>query len=204
MAADTATDRARAIGAANTLIIGPDGEVTADNTDAFGFSENLIHGAGNKLDPAKPALILGAGGAARAVIYALLDIGFTEIRLTNRTHSRAEALADLFGSAIRTIDWDQAESAVDGTSLIVNTTSLGMEGQPPLTISLNHAAQGAVATDIVYTPLETPFLEAAASSGLHTVDGLGMLLHQGRPGFKAWFGTMPEVDETLRALMLAP
>ncbi len=202
--ADEATPRARAIGAANTLVIDPDGRVLADNTDSFGFAENLREGAGGALRPDHPAVILGAGGAARAVVYALIEAGFTDLRLANRTRLRAEALRDAFGPTVRVIDWDDIPAALSGAGLIVNTTSLGMKGQPPLTLDLSATASGAVATDIVYTPLVTPFLAAASNAGLVTVDGLGMLLHQARPGFAAWFGVMPEVDETLRTLMLAP
>lgn len=202
--ADEATERARAIGAANTLLIGDDGRIRADNTDAFGFIENLKELAGACWDREKPALVLGAGGAARAVIHALLEEGAPEVRLANRTAARAEALAEAFGARVRVIDWPMAETVLPGAGLIVNTTSLGMAGQPPLTLDLLGADDAAVATDIVYTPLITPFLAAAAARGLKTVDGLGMLLHQGRPGFAAWFGVDPKVDEGLRAAMLAP
>lgn len=200
--ANEATARARAIGAANTLIIDDTGMVLADNTDAFGFIENLKDVAGEAWDQEKPAVVLGAGGAARAVIYGLLEQGVPEIRLTNRTFARAEALAKVFGPRVRLIEWDMAAQALPGAGLIVNTTSLGMAGQPPLSLDLSGAEDDAVAADIVYTPLITPFLDAAARPGLKVVDGLGMLLHQGRPGFAAWFGINPEVDEGLRAAML--
>lgn len=202
--AEEATDRARAIGAANTLLIGDDGRIRADNTDAFGFIENLKELAGASWNRTEPALVLGAGGAARAAIYALLEEGVPEIRLANRTAARAEALATVFGARVRPVDWSAAEAALPGAGLIVNTTSLGMAGQPPLTLDLSGAEDAAVTTDIVYTPLITPFLAAADARGLKTVDGLGMLLHQGRPGFGAWFGVDPEVDGALREVMLAP
>ncbi len=200
--ADDATDTAMAIGAANTLVF-EDGRINADNTDGFGFTENLTDRAGAKWRPGKPAAIFGAGGAARAIIHALIQAGAPEIRLTNRTRSRAETLAGVFGPKVTVIDWSDQSSALDNAGLIVNTTSLGMAGQPPLEIDFSNAPPGAVATDIVYTPLETPFLKGAANAGLATVDGLGMLIHQGRPGFEAWFGKAPIADETLRRLLLA-
>lgn len=202
--ADDASEIAKAIGAANTLIFRDDGTIFADNTDGYGFIENLRQGAGTLWNAQAPAVVLGAGGAARAVIHSLLDAGASEIRLTNRTAARADDLADRFGPNVKTIPWDSVASALPGAGLIVNTTSLGMKGAPPLTIDLSAAPKTAIATDIVYTPLITAFLEAATAQGLKTVDGLGMLLHQARPGFTAWFGPTPEVDETLRSLMLAP
>lgn len=202
--ADRATDRAAAIGAANTLIFGEGGSITADNTDGFGFIANLEDRAGDAWRSSERALVLGAGGAARAIIWALLDAGASEIRLANRSRDRAETLAADFGEKVETIEWTDASTACEGVALIVNTTSLGMTGQPPLPLSLDAAPSDAVVYDIVYTPLETPLLAAAKARALATVDGLGMLIHQGRPGFKAWFGVMPEVDEDLRMLMLAP
>lgn len=200
--ADQVTDRAALIGAANTLHFHADGTIGADNTDGYGFIQNLRQKA-PKWDPsAGPALVLGAGGAARAVISALLDAGVPTIRLTNRTKIRAENLADHFGARVEVIEWHLASEAVDGAMTIVNTTSLGMEGQPELKINLDAAASGALATDIVYTPLITPFLELASAKGLQTVDGLGMLLHQAVPGFDVWFGQTPEVDDELRQVVL--
>lgn len=200
--ADEATPRAQRIGAANTLTV-RDGGVVADNTDGFGFIENLRQTAPDWRAAAGPALVLGAGGAARAVVAALLDAGAPGIRLVNRTRARAEALAEGVGGPVTVLDWDAAEAAMDGCATLVNTTSLGMVGHPPLTLRLDAAPAGALATDIVYAPLETPFLKAAAARGLPTVDGLGMLLHQGRPGFEAWFGRAPEVDAALRHAVLS-
>lgn len=200
--ADEVTDTAEAIGAANTLVF-EDSKILADNTDGFGFTENLIDRAGAKWCPKEPAAIFGAGGASRAIIHALIQSGAPEIRLTNRTRTRAETLAEVFGPKVTVIDWSDQTAALAGAGLIVNTTSLGMTGQPPLEIDFAKAPANALATDIVYTPLETPFLTGAAKAGLATVDGLGMLIHQGRPGFEAWFGQAPEVDETLRRLLLA-
>ncbi len=202
-AADEATPRARAIGAANTLVFGPGGRIHADNTDAFGFVQNLVERA-PLWRPERPALVLGAGGASRAVIHALLEAGAPEIRLANRTLARAEALAAAFGPRIRVARLEEAAAQLPEVGLIVNTTSLGMKGAPPLELDLSRAPSDAVATDIVYTPLVTPFLQAASARGLAVADGLGMLLHQARPGFAAWFGVEPEVDEALRAIMLEP
>lgn len=199
--ADTASDRAKRIGAANTLVI-RDGAIHADNTDAFGFLENLRQSAAGWRADAGPALVLGAGGAARAVAVALIDAGCPDLRLVNRTRARAEAVAEGVGGPVTVLDWSEAEAAMAGAATLVNTTSLGMEGQPPLTLRLDAAAPAALATDIVYTPLETPFLTAAAARGLRTVDGLGMLLHQARPGFAAWFGVEPRVDDDLRRAAL--
>ena len=202
--ADTASDTASAIGAANTLVFRPDGTIHADNTDGFGFLENLRHGAGTEWDPQTPAVVLGAGGAARAIIHGLINAGAPEIRLTNRTMARAEALAAHFGPKVQVVPWDDAAASLAGAGLVVNTTSLGMTGGPPLDLDLSGAERGTVATDIVYTSLMTDFLRTAADKGLVTVDGLGMLLHQARPGFEAWFGIAPEVDDALRDRMLAP
>lgn len=199
--ADDVTDRAREIGAANTLVFQEDGTILADNTDGFGFFENIrTHFADGRID--RPVALLGAGGAARAVIWALLDAGAPEIRIANRTRDRAEALRGAFGRRIRVFDWAEAERALPETGLVVNTTSLGMTGAPPLSLDLGAVPDDALATDIVYTPLITPFLTSAAERGLATMDGLGMLLHQARPGFAAWFGVEPEVDDALREIML--
>lgn len=200
--ADQITDRAAMIGAANTLHFHADGTIGADNTDGYGFVQNLRQNAQDWDPSAGPALVLGAGGAARAVISSLLDAGVPSLRLTNRTKIRAENLADHFGARVEVVEWHLADEAVDGATTIVNTTSLGMEGQPELRLNLDAAPADALATDIVYTPLITPFLELAAAKGLQTVDGLGMLLHQAVPGFDAWFGQTPEVDAELRQVVL--
>lgn len=202
--ADEATARARAIGAANTLVFSSEGRILADNTDAFGFLENLKERAGARWRPGAPAFILGAGGAARAVVHALLEAGAPEIRIANRTRARAEALAAEFGPRLRAVDWSEAGAALPGAGLLVNTTSLGMAGEPPPDLDLSAADPDALATDVVYTPLVTSFLESAARRGLAFADGLGMLIHQGRPGFAAWFGVEPVADEAVRAHLLAP
>lgn len=200
--ADLVTDRATLIGAANTLIFRKDGKIHADNTDGYGFIENLRHGAPNWDPKAGPALCLGAGGAARAVVAALLDSGVPSVILSNRTKIRAEKLADEFGKRVSVVDWIKVGNYVEGASTLVNTTSLGMVGKPELRVPLDGLRRDCVVTDIVYTPLETPLLKKAAQMGCVTVDGLGMLLHQAVPGFERWFGKRPEVDDALRQALL--
>lgn len=196
-----ATDRARAIGAANTLVFLPNGGYRADNTDGEGFINNLLINSKDWLPNNGPALVIGAGGASRAIIYSLLEIGVPRIRLVNRTITRAKELAEDFGEKIEAVDWIDMSPATQNTNLIVNTTSLGMIGQPPLEIILQ-CTPNTLVTDIVYTPLQTELLKQAATKGCQTVDGVGMLLHQAVPGFEAWFGTRPTVDETLRQIVL--
>lgn len=199
--ADDVTDRARAIGAANTLTF-RDGRIHADNTDGYGFIANLRQGAPD-WRPDGTALILGAGGAARGVVAALLDAGATGVTLANRTQSRAETLADLFDGRVQVRPWTDVERALPDHDLLVNTTSLGMAGQPPLDLDLAGLTPAQTVSDIVYTPLETPLLAAARGQGAVAVDGLGMLLHQAAPGFEAWFGVAPTVDDDLRQAVLA-
>lgn len=202
--ADEVTERAARIGSANTLTFRPGGGFHADSTDGLGFIENLRQSCPDWDAAAGPAAVFGAGGAARAVIDALLDAGVADLRLANRSRDKAEELADLFGPRVAVVDWAEAEGMAEGAATLVNTTSLGMEGQPPFTLSLAGLVPGALATDLVYVPLETPFLVEAAHQGARTVDGLGMLLYQGVPGFARWFGQTPEVTPELRAAMLAP
>ena len=196
--ADTASGTARAIGAANMIVFGEDGAIHADNTDAYGFLESLKAGAPDWRAARGPAVVLGAGGAARALLHALRAEGAPRILLANRTPEKAEALAGEFGPPVEPIPWEDRAAALDGAATVVNATSLGMTGQPPLDIALDAAPTHAVVTDIVYTPLETPLLAAARARGLTPVDGLGMLLHQARPAFHAWFGIDAEVDGDLR------
>ena len=199
---DRCDAHAARIGAVNTIVIASDGAMEGRNTDGVGFLENLRAQA-PVWNPDRPAVVLGAGGAARAVLVALSDAGCPEIRLANRTRERAARLAADLGEPIRVVDWaDRAESCA-GTGLLVNTSSLGMVGQPPLEFGLDALPPDAVVNDIVYTPLQTPLLAAAAACGLHAVDGLGMLLHQAKPGFQAWFGVEPTVDSALRTAVLA-
>ena len=200
--ADEASATARAIGAANTICFDPDGRIFADNTDGYGFIESLREGVPGWDPGAGPALVLGAGGAARAVIHALLEAGAPAIRLANRSQDRAEALATRFGSRVEPVGWAERAGATGGAATIVNATSLGMTGNPPLELALDDAPATALVTDIVYAPLETPLLAAARARGLATVDGLGMLLHQARPGFRAWFGADPAVTPALRRAVL--
>jgi shikimate dehydrogenase len=197
--ADRASEAARAIGAANTLIFRPDGAIEADNTDAFGFLANLREGAPGWEPASGPAVLLGAGGAARAAAHVLLQAGTPELRITNRTRERAEELARHFGPVVTVIDWPEREDALAGAATIVNSTSLGMIGKPPLDLRLDAAPAAALVTDMVYNPLVTPLLAAAQARGMPTVDGLGMLLHQARPGFRVWFGRDPAVTQALRA-----
>ena len=201
--ADLVTDRATLIGAANTLIFRKDGKIHADNTDGYGFLENLKSGAPGWDPQSGPAAVLGAGGAARAVIVALLDAGVPEILLSNRTRARAEKLQDDFGNRVTVVDWTQAGNILEDASLVVNTSSLGMVGHSELRVPLDGLKKGTVVTDLVYNPLRTRLLDEAEQMGCVTVDGLGMLLHQGVPGFERWFGPRPEVTDELRAAVLA-
>lgn len=200
-ACDTVDDLARRIGAVNTVVVGADGELAGSNTDAFGLIENLRQASRWKPQDG-PAVVLGAGGAARAACVALIDAGVGEIRITNRTLARAGELAAAMGPQCSAVAWDNREEALAGAGLLVNTTALGMEGQAPLDIRLDALPQAATVYDIVYVPLETPLLAAARARGNIAVDGLGMLLHQARPGFEAWFGQRPEVDGGLRDFVL--
>ncbi len=201
--ADTVSDRAALIGAANTLIFRTDGRVHADNTDGYGFLENLRQGAPGWQADAGPCVVLGAGGAARAVVASLIEAGAEEIRLTNRTRNRAEALRAEFGTKVTVVDWVQAGNAIEGAATVVNTTSLGMVGKSEFRVPLDGLSPDAVVTDLVYTPLDTALLIRAREIGCRTVDGLGMLLHQAVPGFERWFGVKPEVDAALREAVLA-
>lgn len=200
--ADIVTDRAALIGAANTLIFRKDGKIHADNTDGAGFISNLRQNAPQWVPSVGPAAVLGAGGAARAVVAALIEVGVPEIRIANRTRTRAEAFRKDFGAKITVWDWTQAGRMLEGAATVVNTTALGMTGKPDLGISLEAIERGALATDIVYTPLKTQFLIEAEEAGATIVDGLGMLLHQAAPGFERWFGQRPEVDEATRKAVL--
>jgi shikimate dehydrogenase len=201
--ANTASDRARRIGAANLLTFGPGGATHADNTDGAGFLAGLQAAVPEWRPRAGPALVLGAGGAARAIVDALAAAGVAEIRIANRTRARAVALACAAGPVAKVVDWDAAPPSIGAAALLVNTTSLGMTGQPPLTLDLARLDPAAVVADIVYSPLETDLLRAARQRGCRTVDGLAMLLHQAVPAFEAFFGPRPSVDEALRRAILA-
>jgi len=193
--------RARAVGAANTLYY--DGELLrSTNTDIEGFLANLDSCAPG-WDATAHALVLGAGGSSRAVVFGLLERGIGRIALANRSMARAEALADQFGDRVVPIAWDQIDAALPGAGLLVNTTSLGMTGQPELSIDLGLLPADSVVADLVYVPLQTPLLAAARARGLRSADGLGMLLHQAVRGFELWFGARPRVTAELRDLVEA-
>jgi shikimate dehydrogenase len=193
---------ATAIGAVNTVWL-EGGALHGDNTDAIGFLANLDQEAPGWDGNAGAAVVLGAGGAARSVVWALLERGFAPIHLVNRTVARAEALAEKFGPRVRPASWETLQAWLAEARLLVNTTSLGMAGEPPLVVDLAPLAADALVTDLVYVPLTTPLLTAAEARGLATVDGLGMLLHQAVPGFERWFGQRPMVTPALRAAVLA-
>lgn len=200
--ADMVSDRATLIGAANTLTFREGGKIYADNTDGYGFLENLKQGAPDWRATAAPAVVLGAGGASRAVITALLEAGVPEIYLSNRTRLRAEKLREDFGQRIHVIDWVHAGNVLEEANTVVNTSSLGMVGKPELRVPLDGLRPGTLVTDIVYTPLETRLLRIGRELGCTCVDGLGMLLHQAVPGFERWFGKRPVVDQATRDAVL--
>jgi shikimate dehydrogenase len=201
---DRLDDTARRVGAVNTVVVEAGGTLAGSNTDGFGFLENLRAGVPGFDAAAGPAVVLGAGGAARAIVDALAQAGTPEIRIVNRSPARAQWLGEaLAPRQARMRPWHERAAALNGAALLVNATSLGMTGNPPLELDLARLPQTAVVNDIVYAPLETPLLERARARGNRVVDGLGMLLHQGRPGFKLWFGVMPDVTPDLRRAVLA-
>jgi len=193
--------RASAVGAANTLWY-ENGELCSTNTDVEGFINNLDASAPG-WDKAEEALVLGAGGAARAVVFGLIERGIKTVHLANRTIERAQALASQFGASVHPATWDKVGELLPRAGLLVNTTSLGMHGQPPLEVDVSLLSGNAVVTDLVYVPLRTELLAAAQARGLKTADGLGMLLHQAVRGFELWFGRRPQVTSELRALVEA-
>lgn len=197
------THEAKAIGAVNTVFLTNEGKLLGTNTDAYGFITNLTANAPTWRPEAGPAVVLGAGGAARAVCYALRTAGVHRIRVVNRTLARAEGLAMTMGPHIVPLAWEQAGEAMKDAALLVNTTTLGMKGQPPLDLDLSPLPASAVVNDIVYVPLETPLLAAAKKRGNPVVDGIGMLLYQAQPSFAGWFGVRPDVTPELRAFVLA-
>jgi shikimate dehydrogenase len=201
--ADALTPRAKKIGAVNTLVVGRDGRVQGDNTDAPGFCAHLDQTLGSGWPERGTAVVLGAGGAARAIVVGLAERGVGRILVSNRTPDRAAAVAALAPGAADALPWSALPGAMAEAGLLVNTTALGMKGQPPLTLDLATLREGAAVADIVYAPLETPLLAAARARGLPAVDGLGMLLHQAVPGFEAWFGARPAVTAALRDRIVA-
>ncbi|MEL7405269.1 MAG: shikimate dehydrogenase, partial [Pseudomonadota bacterium] len=200
--ADLVTDRAALIGAANTLIFRRDGKIHADNTDGVGFIQNVRQKAPTWEPKNGPAAVFGAGGAARAVVASLIEAGVPEVFISNRTRVRADALQDDFGKRVIVFDWVQAGNMLDDASLLVNTTSLGMIGQPPLRVPLDGLRKTTIVNDLVYAPLKTRLLAEAEETGCQVVDGLGMLLHQAVPAFERWFGVRPTVDTASRAAAL--
>ncbi len=201
--ADLVSDAADAAGSANTLSFRDDGTVHADSTDGYGFMENLRSNVPGWSPDQGPAAVLGAGGAARAVVASLLDAGAGEVRLSNRTRARSDSLRREFGARVRVHDWSEAGDMLKGARTVVNATSLGMVGHDRLKVPLGGLSRDAVVTDLVYVPLETELLAQARRIGCRTADGLGMLLFQAAPGFESWFGIAPHVDERLRLAVLS-
>jgi shikimate dehydrogenase len=202
-AVDDYDSSAKRAGGVNTVVVQGNGRLMGSSSDGFGFLAALRATLGGFNAAAGPAVVLGAGGAARAIVAALLDDGAREVRLVNRTPERAAKLAKELGGQVKGVAWDARADALDGAGLLVNATSLGMEGQPALELPLDRLPRDAIVNDIVYAPLETPLLAAARARGNSCVDGLGMLLHQAQPGFEAWFGVKPEVTPGLREAVLA-
>ncbi|QGM47297.1 shikimate dehydrogenase [Methylocystis heyeri] len=200
---DKVEPEAARIGAVNCVVVEPDGSLTGKNYDGYGFVASLRAASPQWRAGDAPCAVIGAGGGARAVVAGLIDAGANEIRVFNRTDERAQALAADFGPRVTAHPWAQRDAGLAGIGLVVNTTSLGMIGQPPLEISLAAAPASAMVADIVYAPLETALLAAARRQGLTAVDGLGMLMHQARPAFRDWFGVMPDVTPALRSLVAA-
>jgi len=200
---DEVDDSARRIGAISCVVVRPDGSLWGTNNDIHGFARNILQQHPGWRADAGPAVIIGAGGGARAVVYSLVERGAREIRLANRTRERADTLAREFGPSVIPLDWDDRHHALDGAALLVNTTSQGMVGQPPLDLRLDLLPSTALVVDIVYIPLETPLLTAARRRGNATIDGLGMLLHQAGIAWRLWFGLDPEVTPELRATIEA-
>lgn len=192
---------AKSIGAISCVVVRPDGSLAGSNNDCYGFTHNLKQEQPGWRAGAGPIVVIGAGGGSRAVCFGLLQEGAKEIRLVNRTLARAKGIAAEFGGPITALPWENRHDALDGAAMVVNATSQGMVGQPALDIRLSKLPATTLAADIIYTPLETPFLAAARQRGNRTVNGLGMLLHQGRPAWKAWFGIEPEVTPELRSLI---
>ncbi len=200
---DQLDETARRIGAVNTIVVTKDGALQGTNTDAYGFIENLCQNS-SWTAAAGAAVLLGAGGAARAIAVALSDAGVRELRIVNRTGERVQSLIE--STAVKNasfVSWDERDQALDGAALVVNATSMGMQGNPPLDLNLAALPTTAVVNDIVYTPLQTPLLAAAAARSNPAIDGLGMLLYQAVPGFEGWFGVRPDVTKELREFVLA-
>lgn len=200
---DRVDDLARRIGAVNTVVVEKDGSLTGFNNDGNGFIQSLRDAKPGWRPDSGPILVLGAGGASRAVVASLAAQGATEIRLANRTLAKAQEIADAVGATVKVVPWEQREGALDGITMVANATSAGSVGKPALDLALDRMPKHAIAGDLIYVPPETPFLAAARARGNVTVNGLGLLLNQARPAFNAWFGVMPEVTPALRAAIAA-
>ena len=198
---DRVDPKARRIGAINCVAVASDGSLDGFNYDGFGYIQGILEEHPSWRADSGPIAVIGAGGGARAVLVSLIDQGAREIRLINRSLERAQTLAKEFGPPVAAVAWDDRHAALDGAAMLVNTTSQGMAGQPPLDLALDTLPASALVSDIIYIPRETPLLAAARRRGNRTVNGLGMLLHQARPAFHAWFGVMPEVTAELRAMI---
>jgi shikimate dehydrogenase len=201
---DSLTDTAKRIGAVNCIVVGADGRLSGTNNDGNGYYLSLLEVAPSWKPANGPIAILGAGGAARGLLVTLIENGAREIRLLNRTFDKAEKLAkDIDPAIVKAIPWEQRADAIGDVALLANATDRGMVGKPPLDISLDRLPKSALVSDLIYTPPETSFLAAARARGNVTVNGIGMLLHQARPAFHAWFGVMPEITPDLRAAIMA-
>lgn len=200
--ADKISDRAALVGAANTLTFLPNGGIYADNTDGYGFLQNIKSKYKDWSAREGISVVFGAGGASRAILAALIEDGASDIILANRTRSRADQLKSEFGAKIKVVEWMKIQNYLSEASTIINTTSLGMVGKTDLPIPLNALKKNTLVTDIVYTPIETHLLATAAKMGCRTVDGLGMLIHQAIPGFERWFGIKPGDSQALRELLI--
>ena len=200
---DTLHPAARRVAAINTVVVQADGSLLGMNNDGYGYIQSLRDAQPGWRGDAGPALVVGAGGAARAIVVALLDEGVPEVRLCNRTQEKAQALKDAFGDRVTVVPWAERNSAMAGVRLLVNTTTQGMHGQPALDVALDDLPAEALVSDAIYIPLETPLLAAARQRGHQTVNGLGMLLNQARPAFQAWFGVQPELTPGLIAAVQA-
>ena len=200
---DVVDPLARRMGAINTIVVTPEGALHGFNNDGFGYIQSLLDAKPDWKANAGPVTVLGAGGAARAVVLSLLDQGATEIRLLNRSRDKAQALCDEFGAGIQVVDWSERHEALSGVALLVNTTNQGMHGEPELDLQLDHLPADALVSDAIYIPLETALLRNARLRGNPTVNGLGMLLNQARPAFHAWFGVMPDITPELQQAVMA-
>ncbi len=200
---DDVDSASRRIGAINTIVVQADGSLKGFNNDGYGYIQSLLDAQPGWRADAGPVTVLGAGGAARAVVSSLADRGAKEIRLLNRTPAAAHALADEFGVPVKAMAWADRHAALEGAAMLVNTTSQGMQGNPALDLDLSALPKTALVSDLVYVPLETPLLMAARARGNPCADGLGMLLNQARPAFEAWFGVLPDITPELRRMVEA-